>query len=103
MRPSKELEKISYYHVRIFPEEYDFIYDDTCDEQMRKEGINPMKGSYQLEVNKRRKKIGVGPYSHLAKTASFNTTYKWVAERIKSDDEKTLIDIMESFQEIRKT
>ena len=97
MRASEELKKINYYHVRIFPEEYDFIYDDTFDEQMRKEGTNPMKESYQLEVNKRRRKIGVVPFSQLKEAPSYNSTYKWVAEKIKNGDEKQLITIIELF------
>lgn len=49
-------------HLNLFPEEYDCMYDSTSEAKARRRGINPMRGSYQKEVNQRRLKLGVKPY-----------------------------------------
>lgn len=49
-------------HHTLFPEEYDFIYDSSSDERMRRKGVNPMSIEYQEEVNNRRLAMGVEPY-----------------------------------------
>ena len=45
-------------HLKMFPEEYNFILDSAVDISLRKKGINPMSENYQNEVNERRKKLG---------------------------------------------
>lgn len=49
-------------HQELFPEEYDCMYDSTSEAKARRRGINPMRESYQKEVNLRRLKLGVEPY-----------------------------------------
>lgn len=49
-------------HAKLFPEEYDSMYDSTSEAKARRRGINPMRESYQKEVNLRRLKLGVKPY-----------------------------------------
>ena len=49
-------------HAKLFPEEYDCMYDSISEAQARQRGINPMRESYQREVNLRRLKLGVEPY-----------------------------------------
>lgn len=51
----------SKFHVSMFPEEYDFMYDDSVDYKARKRGENPMQESYQQKVNERRQKLGLEP------------------------------------------
>lgn len=51
----------SKFHVTMFPEEYDFMYDDSVDYKARKRGENPMQESYQQKVNERRQKLGLEP------------------------------------------
>lgn len=51
----------SKFHVTMFPEEYDFMYDDSVDYKARKRGENPMQESYQKKVNARRQKMGLKP------------------------------------------
>ncbi|GAA4824179.1 hypothetical protein GCM10011365_04110 [Marinicella pacifica] len=51
----------SKFHVTMFPEEYDFMYDDSVDYKARKRGENPMQESYQQKVNERRQKFGLEP------------------------------------------
>lgn len=48
-------------HLKLFPEEYDFMYDDALDTYDRQNGINPMNAEYVKEVNQRRAKMGVSP------------------------------------------
>jgi hypothetical protein len=49
-------------HLKLFPEEYDFMYDSIADTVDRKNEINPMSQSYIDKVNERRIKLGVKPY-----------------------------------------
>lgn len=49
-------------HSKLFPEEYDCMYDSVSEAKARRRGINPMRESYQKEVNLRRLKLGVKPY-----------------------------------------
>ena len=37
---SAESEGLNKLHVELFPEEYDYIYDDSIDKARRKQGIN---------------------------------------------------------------
>ncbi len=50
-------------HVNLFPEEFDQMYDDHVDAAARRRGENPMRESYQIRVNERRKKMGIEPLS----------------------------------------
>lgn len=54
----------SKFHVTMFPEEYDYMYDDSVDYKARKRGENPMQESYQKKVNDRRQKMGLKPLEH---------------------------------------
>jgi len=51
----------SKFHVTLFPEEYDYMYDDSVDAKVRHRGDNPMSESYQKEVTERRQKMGLKP------------------------------------------
>lgn len=59
---SAESEGLNKLHVELFPEEYDYIYDDAIDTARRKQGINPMRLEYQERVNQRRLDMGVLPF-----------------------------------------
>jgi len=48
-------------HARLFPEEYDFMFDDHVDYKMRQQGGNPMSQSYTDKVNARRAAGGFAP------------------------------------------
>ena len=50
-------------HQQLFPEDYDFMYDDSWDAKLRSQGINPMSEEYIQEVNERRLALGVEPFS----------------------------------------
>ncbi|WP_220719116.1 hypothetical protein [Agarivorans litoreus] len=49
-------------HSELFPEEYDFYYDDFVDAKKRSRGVNPMSEEYQHKTNVRRLALGVEPY-----------------------------------------
>lgn len=48
-------------HVKLFGEEYDFMYDDGVDVNRRSKGVNPMGEEYQLKVNLKRVSMGFLP------------------------------------------
>ena len=51
-------------HLKVFSEEYDYMYDSLVDAKDRSNGINPLSEEYQERINLKRKKFGV---SKLAK------------------------------------
>ena len=60
-------------HLKLFPEEYDYIYDSNVDASDRRNGKNPMNESYVQKTNLRRSLLGfspleVGPSSQNADT-----------------------------------
>jgi len=61
-------------HRKLFPEEYDFMYDDGFDARLRKRGINPMNQEYQKNVNLRRYELGVKPYMSKTGVKQHNLT-----------------------------
>lgn len=64
---SKEIDDL---HRELFPEEYDYIYDDAFDAARRKQGINPMNAANQEKVNTRRQQMGVLPFGETQSTDS---------------------------------
>lgn len=50
------------WHKKLFPEEYDFMYDGTSEAKDRKQGINPMASEYIEKTNYRRAALGFPPY-----------------------------------------
>ena len=54
-------------HLKVFSEEYDYMYDSLVDAKDLFNGINPMSVEYQERINLKRKKFGVSP---LAKNGS---------------------------------
>jgi len=49
-------------HTKLFPEEYDFMFDDHVDYKLRQQGANPMSQEYIEETNARRVAGGFSPY-----------------------------------------
>ena len=46
-------------HLKVFSEEYDYMYDSLVDAQDRSNGLNPMSEDYKDRINLKRKKFGV--------------------------------------------
>jgi len=49
-------------HAELFPEEYDFMFDDHVDAKLRRQGGNPMNQDYIAKVNARRAAGGFPPF-----------------------------------------
>ncbi|GEM_PF-935070 len=61
-REDSLIEKLaSIRHIRMFPEEYDFIYDSIAEAAERRRGINPMNNEYQEKIKEKRERLGVSP------------------------------------------
>lgn len=98
----------SKFHVTMFPEEYDFMYDDSVDAKARYRGDNPMSVSYQTKVNQRRQQLGLKPLSEngmISSDDSVRYTNKTVQRLLTAQDQalkaqiKELIDIGFDFKE----
>lgn len=73
---------IRHYHLALFPEEYDHVYDSGVEAKERKQGINPMSQAYQDEVTKRRAAFGFGPY-YVDDNGQLNpNTLEWVQQQL---------------------
>jgi hypothetical protein len=83
-------------HIQIFPEEYDCILDSIADAYERSKGINPMSSEYIERVNKRRAKLGFGPYPG---GALDDSTQGWVTQNVRAGEEQRLIDIWNSLRD----
>jgi hypothetical protein len=49
-------------HVRLFPEEHDYVYDSASDAKLRASGTSPMSADYIARTNARRIALGFAPY-----------------------------------------
>lgn len=48
-------------HIKLFPEECDFMYDSNVDANRRRLGENPMSEEYIEKMNNKRVKLGFQP------------------------------------------
>jgi len=55
-------EGVRQMHLRLFPEEYDFMYDDGGETKQRAQGINPMSSEYIARTDARRAALGFAAY-----------------------------------------
>jgi HD superfamily phosphohydrolase len=88
----------SKFHVTMFPEEYDFMYDDTVDAKARYRGDNPMSESYQTKVNQRRQRLGLKPLSEngmINSDDSVRYTNKTVQRLLTAQDQALKAQIKE--------
>ena len=67
-------------HMKLFPEEYDFIYDDSVDAARRRQGINPMSDEYVRQTDARRAALGFAAYSD---TGGRQDTRGWVRQMMR--------------------
>lgn len=87
-------------HRRLFPEEYDFYYDDSVDAKRRAQGINPMSAEYIERTNARRTAVGFASY--MAKNDSRPAdTMGWVRRMIFDGRRDELERILQGFEEPR--
>jgi len=85
------------YHLKLFPEEYDFQYDSNSDLADRKRGISPMSQEYIDKVNERRVALGFSP----CESGLFDSseTYTWVETQLSAGKEAKLEALAASFLE----
>ena len=83
-------ERVSEVHSELFPEEYDFIYDDHVDYNGRNKGENPMSAEYIERINKKRVDAGSSPLSENGMSVSSDTRdYCYQKVISESPDSKT--------------
>jgi len=61
MRVKPERKIVLELHIKLFPEEYDFLKDNDVEFEKRNNGKNPKSEEYIKEVNERRIKNGFLP------------------------------------------
>lgn len=59
---AEQQKTLSDLQAEIFPEEFDYIYDDGFDAKRRARGENPMNQDYINLRNANRRSLGVKPY-----------------------------------------
>ena len=64
------------YHSKIFPEEYDALFDSWTDRKMRSQGLNPLCIDYINQVNLRRNHLG---FESISKNQN---TYAWIYQKV---------------------
>lgn len=69
------------WHIKLFPEEYDFMYDGKSEAKDRKQGINPMASEYIEKTNSRRAALGFPPYQ-VGEIGPNPETLSWVEDRL---------------------
>jgi len=84
------------FHAALFSEEYDFMSDSTLDEDDRDAGRNPMKSSYQEEVNQRRVEMGFMPLTADGK-APDHKTYEFVRTALADGKREVQIGLLEKY------
>jgi len=89
-------------HANLFPEEYDFMYDDHVDAKARARGENPMQESYQIRVNERRKKMGIEPPMSNGRV-KYNDSSQYTTEVMKkllTGDDLEIKEVIKSLREV---
>lgn len=61
MRVKPERKIVLELHIKLFPEEYDFLKDNDSEFEKRNNGENPKSAEYVTQVNERRIKNGFLP------------------------------------------
>lgn len=89
-------EDIEQMHRRIFPEEYDFFYDDAVDAKRRAQGINPMSAEYIARTDARRAALGFAGYMAKNDTRPDNTM-GWVRQMMLDGRRDELEHISQGF------
>ncbi|MDW3116924.1 MAG: hypothetical protein R8G60_03420 [Roseovarius pacificus] len=80
------------WHAKLFPEEYDFVYDSSADAQDRRRGVNPMSAEYIEKANARRAELGFGPYEICRQDLA---TFDWVADKLRKGKAEELQAILD--------
>jgi hypothetical protein len=68
------------WHIELFPEEYDFIFDNGVDSKKRTKGVSPMNSNYIQRTNLKRQKLGFKPFEIVGEN---DDTFSWVYKAVK--------------------
>jgi hypothetical protein len=82
-------------HIKLFPEEYDHMYDSRMDMDDRKKGINPMSQLYIDKTNAYREELGFAPY-RASQCDYHGTTFEWVVDMVSEGKEGELSRILKA-------
>ncbi|MQW32021.1 hypothetical protein [Sinorhizobium meliloti] len=87
-------------HRRLFPEEYDFYYDDSVDAKQRAQGINPISAEYIERTDARRTALGFASY--MAEDDSrADDTMGWVRRMMLDGRRDELERILQGFEDTK--
>jgi len=81
-------EMVNKLHHELFPEEYDFMYDDHVACSDRDKGINPMNNSYILKVNQRRQSMGIAPLGENGMPDANSKSWQYCVDLVKNGHNK---------------
>ena len=96
-RAEEEMEKlVRSLHAKLFPEEYDFMFDSHSDSADRKSGKNPTTEEHQRLVSLRRNEMGFQPLASNGMPSN-NETTEFVRETLVSDGQATILSLIEKY------
>lgn len=84
-------------HRRLFPEEYDFYYDDSVDAKRRAQGINPISAEYIERTDARRTALGFASYT-AEDDSRPDDTMGWVRRMMLDGRRDELERILQGFE-----
>ena len=90
--------RLSGLHSRLFPEEYDFYYDDSVDAKRRARGENPMSQEYIDRTNARRLALGLAPYMGGPSDLPSDTG-GWIRQMIRDGRQDELLALADRYAE----
>ena len=83
-------------HIKLFPEEYDHIYDSVEDLSLRRRGISPMDTDYILRINQRRQLLNVEPFDPITPNNSYASSWKLCVRLVEVLSAVALQEILNS-------
>lgn len=72
-------------HVKLFPEEYDYVYDSGVDANARRLGENPMSEEYVNKMNDKRVKLGFLPLTQDGYAQDSSKTLEYCKKLIRAE------------------
>lgn len=85
-------------HLQIFPEEYDYVYDDSIDSALRASNTNPMKADYVEFHNRKRQLFQLPNYCPKGKT--WSETKSWSSNNLEIFGAAALENIIDSIEKL---
>lgn len=83
-------------HAKLFPEEYDHMYDSSWDSSDRRSEINPTTEEHQRLVSARRKEMGFRPLAPNGMPAT-DETMEFVRDTLAREGQATILSLIERY------